>query len=364
MTQLESLDVSYNKLAVPPNNLDQLTNLESISLRANNIDSLPENFNEMSNIKHIDIADNNFSTYPECFYSMKHPVNLDINYNDKITTITPGMRMLMNEYGWTMTHEPDYNSYLTCAINYHSDINTIPVEEGKAILLRNSFDDKDRVTMKNESPLETEAQRSLTKAFNSREEPRSQEDFLTDVENCPAQNKRIITTKHGSINIFGCGASISDSKEGLDFVYNHVTSAVFLFARNEFEADAKFIINCSGDKTYRPTKVKSMPIMDFSTPRLEHCETVLKEIKEIKSTPSNRPKTLMLSCAEGEGRTGSMMSFVKLVDNFKQLNESEQMRHMTLTRDSTLNNDKGVFKQLEDDFKTTKFVANTINEIR
>ncbi len=61
ITNLESLDLSFNKIEKLPDHIEKLTQLKIICLRKNKLVTLPLTFSKLTNLEEIDLSENHFS---------------------------------------------------------------------------------------------------------------------------------------------------------------------------------------------------------------------------------------------------------------------------------------------------------------
>ena len=157
------------------------------------------------------------------------------------------------------------------------------------------------------------------------------------------------------INIIGCSSNNFLMANNhpclphvLKFMYENVNMLVHLVARSETNV-LVFLKNCAGNDEYSPTQVKSMPIKDYTSPRLEQYKVILQALSQVRDLViSNRPKAMMIACGVGEGRTGSFMALLKVFGKFKQLSPQGKKSFDT-DQTSPVERHDGIFKRLSNE---------------
>ncbi|MDP0588997.1 MAG: hypothetical protein QS748_07310 [Candidatus Endonucleobacter bathymodioli] len=345
------------------------TDSYNLNLNFLNLTSLPSAITQLKSLSEIDLLSNKLSEFPECLYFCTLN-RINIMYND-IIDLTAGMRMLISEFGCNIIVEKQSisgdPSILFEKLYYFKDI----LMSDKNIKIgEHDCDAASHIGLVNKDALEPQVEKILIESYHKKMQPKTQDEFLESFDQCDFDNKRTFLTKDGSVNIIGCASSFCDSEntsesnKSLEFIYQNVDTMILLIPRDLEEEKVEFIKNCTGNDQHRLTQVKSLPMLDFSHPRLEHYEIILDTLKNNKSTSKNRPKTIMISCHIGEGRTGTCLSMLKLVDEFKILPESAKKDLDSLDRTHPIAPRHGTFSALDDDYRTTEFIANVIDSIR
>jgi hypothetical protein len=80
LTQLQSLDLSYNYLTELPKWLGKFTQLRSLDLRFNELTTLPESLGELTQLEVLDLSRNPYDTLPESFGQLTWLQWLDLSY--------------------------------------------------------------------------------------------------------------------------------------------------------------------------------------------------------------------------------------------------------------------------------------------
>ena len=81
LSNLSSLDISYNQLSALPEGIGQLSNLSSLSIHNNQLTALPDWIGQLSNLSSLDISYNQLSALPDWIGQLSNLSSLDISYN-------------------------------------------------------------------------------------------------------------------------------------------------------------------------------------------------------------------------------------------------------------------------------------------
>ena len=81
LTQLKSLDLHHNQLTVLPESLGQLTQLQSLKLYRNQLTTLPESLGQLTKLPSLDISDNQLTALPESLSQLTKLRSLNLNEN-------------------------------------------------------------------------------------------------------------------------------------------------------------------------------------------------------------------------------------------------------------------------------------------
>jgi len=84
MKNLQSLNLSYNKIALLPSAIGDLRNLQSLDLGYNRIRSLPTTIGRLRNLERFDIRSNHISRLPSAIGKLRKLWMLDVDENELI----------------------------------------------------------------------------------------------------------------------------------------------------------------------------------------------------------------------------------------------------------------------------------------
>ncbi|MDP0562181.1 MAG: hypothetical protein QS721_07615 [Candidatus Endonucleobacter sp. (ex Gigantidas childressi)] len=346
-------------------------NDETINLNFLDLTTLPSAITHIKSLREVEIIGNKFSAFPECLYTFSTLEKIDIQGLD-MTHMTAGMRMLISKFNCDIIVEKTSSgkaTHLYKELSYFKDI-FMDGNNDHVTFYAPDLDGESYIDIVNKDALTPQVEKTLSESYYKKTQPKTQDEFLESFDQCDFKNKRTFLTKDGSINVIGCSSSFcdpedkSEHKNPLDFVYQNVDSLILLIPFSDNKEKLEQIKNCSGNNQYRLTQVKSLPIIDFAYPRLEHYEIILNNLKNSRSTTKNRPKTVMISCGAGEGRTGTCLAMLKLIDEFKLLSESDKKDINSFDRSHNVLQHNGTFTHLNHGVKTTAFIAGIIDSIR
>lgn len=81
LTQLQSLDLSYNQLTVLPEAIGQLTQLQSLDLSYNQLTALPEAIGQLTQLQSLHLSHNQLTALPEAIGQLTQLQSLDLSSN-------------------------------------------------------------------------------------------------------------------------------------------------------------------------------------------------------------------------------------------------------------------------------------------
>ncbi|MFZ4661008.1 MAG: COR domain-containing protein [Caldilineaceae bacterium] len=93
LTLLQSLDLSHNQLTTLPESLGQLTQLQSLDLSHNKLTTLPESLGKLKQLKLLNLSDNQLVVLPDSISQLKQ-LNLLSLLENKITSLPDGFSNL------------------------------------------------------------------------------------------------------------------------------------------------------------------------------------------------------------------------------------------------------------------------------
>lgn len=82
LSNLESLDLSYNDIELLPESIGALVNLSCLNLGHNSLNALPESIGRLEKLKELDLSNNNLNTLPESIGKLKALKELNISDNN------------------------------------------------------------------------------------------------------------------------------------------------------------------------------------------------------------------------------------------------------------------------------------------
>ncbi|MBD2177554.1 leucine-rich repeat domain-containing protein, partial [Pseudanabaena sp. FACHB-1998] len=94
LTNLQSLDLSYNSLSEIPDSITRLTNLQSLYLSYNSLSEIPDSITRLTNLQSLDLRNNSLSEIPDSITRLTNLQSLDLSNNslseipDSITRLT------------------------------------------------------------------------------------------------------------------------------------------------------------------------------------------------------------------------------------------------------------------------------------
>ncbi|MBI5715702.1 MAG: leucine-rich repeat domain-containing protein [Chloroflexi bacterium] len=81
LTQLRSLDISYNRLTALPRSIGKLTQLKSLDLSGNQLTTLPEALGQLTQLQSLRLSNNNLTPLPESLGQLTQLQSLDLSSN-------------------------------------------------------------------------------------------------------------------------------------------------------------------------------------------------------------------------------------------------------------------------------------------
>ncbi len=82
LTQLQSLDLSYNQLTILPETLGNLTRLQSLNLSSNHLAMLPETLGNLTWLAILNLSANNLTTLPKSLSNLVQLQSLNLSFNN------------------------------------------------------------------------------------------------------------------------------------------------------------------------------------------------------------------------------------------------------------------------------------------
>ena len=86
LSNLESLDLSFNDIELLPESIGDLINLSCLNLGNNSLSALPESIGRLGKLKELDLTNNNLNTLPESIGNLKALEELN-TYNNHLNTL-------------------------------------------------------------------------------------------------------------------------------------------------------------------------------------------------------------------------------------------------------------------------------------
>ena len=364
-----------------PDVINHLPHLEEINLSKTNFTSLPDTFQNFPKLKNINLSNTPLEHFPKSLYALKNK-NVEINIDNtpiSNTFITPAIKRRICDDGWLLSghsssHEKSaglfsksYEAYDKLLINARK-LGIKPTE-----LIKNK-----RVSQN--ATLDKKTEEALLRTHNQKQ-PRiqNQHDLNEKLSSHDLHKVRLLSLENNNnkMKIFGFSAPYntfsSDGKnstlndetkaKNLPFMFNEIDTLITLVGRDENNEPVHSIKDYAGTDTLHPiNNVLSIPITDFQPPRLEHYISLAEEMAD--STSSQGTKNIAIFCGYGEGRTGTLLAASQIINEFKNLDTESKKQLLNTTRDFTPNTYKGTFSYLDENFKTTTFVGNIVQNIR
>ena len=381
LPKLKDLRLGNNKFATLPSMFNKLTQLEDVNLKSNQLKTLPDVFKGLTHLENIYLDDNPLESFPKALYKIDQPLAISIDNTPLLNGIlTPSLKLKIQQNEWQIREhakkiEPTNTTPIFDCLRgaFYTD-------------MKNSenfdFQPNDYLKTKqidHDVKLNDLVKTSLSKPYTKKKQPpvTNHENLKTRLASCKFNKMRFLPcgTDNLPVHIFGSAVPELPSKENsnyklkktqclhnLAFIHGEVDTMIAIPTRDEKNNTSDFVTTCAGNATHQPTKVLSMPIIDFCVPRFEHYHTLAKEM----NTPSlsKKPKGIYICCNAGEGRTGTLLAATQIMDRFKKL-DSESRRKLTDgKKDYTPDIFDGTFSYLNNDFKTTSFVGKTVQDLR
>ena len=343
--------------------------LSNLDLQGLRLTDLPSVIEDLPFVRTVNIKNNKFTIFPECLYKRKY---LEINLlENNLSVLTPGLKKIILAGG--------------CDINVdgsmHGSINELKCIHNIGGIYEDIFL-VDRMVVQDTNELDykvVELLKSVHLSTLVESTPQTQKEFKCAINEFGVSGKtgvaadsrvRSFVLGGGGINIIGCSTHyfLMDDDNPcipsvLKFMYRNVNLFVHLVGRGGPNV-LEFLKNCSGVNKYSPIQVISMEVKDYSFPRLEQYKIILQALCDVRNMKVyNKPKAMMISCGAGEGRSGSFMALLRLFEKFKQLTPFEK-KQFDMDKTSFVEDYNGTFKRLSKEFRTTRFIANTVNELR
>ncbi|WP_375478430.1 COR domain-containing protein, partial [uncultured Nostoc sp.] len=95
LTNLQTLNLSYNQLSSLPPEIVQLTNLQTLNLSGNQLSSLPPEFRQLTNLQTLYLYNNQLSSLPPEIRQLQNLRSLNL-YNNQLSSLPPEIRQLQN----------------------------------------------------------------------------------------------------------------------------------------------------------------------------------------------------------------------------------------------------------------------------
>ncbi len=93
LTQLTSLDLSHNQLTSLSVSLGELTQLTSLNLSDNQLTSLPDSLGQLTQLTELDLSSNQLTTLPDSLGQLTQLTSLNLSYN-QLTTLPDSLGQL------------------------------------------------------------------------------------------------------------------------------------------------------------------------------------------------------------------------------------------------------------------------------
>ena len=388
----EKLDLSSLGLKSLPIVISQLTHVKSLTFSNNNLKTLPNVFENLPVLKTILLDNNPFKHFPKSLHALENnyvTVNID-NTPITFTFLTPGIKRKMCDNHWIISRLSNTTELKAKAF----ENSCYPYEQ----LLKNSKDlglrpiefiKCQRVTPNITLKKQTE-ETLLHIQKNKQTRVQTQQDLKEKLSPLDLTKVRLLNLENNDskINLFGLatpykkfldddngGFTVKRTDEEINqdnikahainqpFLFNEIDTLITLVDRDEDNQPTSSIKDYAGSNMIQSIKkVLSIPIPDFMPPRFEHYLTLTEELN-INSS-SDEPKGIAIFCGYGEGRTGTLLAASQVINEFKNLDSESRKKLINTTRDFTPDIFDGEFSYLSEDFKTTEFVGNIVQNLR
>ena len=374
----KELDLAMLGLTTLPSVLSQLTHINRIYLGNNELTTLPDIFKTLSQLEVISLNNNPIANFPKALLSINKYLTINLNDTPMLNTIvTTSLANKIQAHKWLITaglSSFEYSLFDDCLSKYK---NLIKYSK------KSKLDLNDYITtipiMNNNNILEDQEKNVLMAPyFKDSKRIKNHSDLQEKLAPCLFKNLRYISCgdENAPINIFGCARPMNapnmslgnhdlENKHylhNLSFVYKEVDTILALTERDHTNTIIPFFIACAGEKNHQPTKVLSMPILDFIPPRFDHYLTLAEEMSSLPS--STKPKGIFICCEAGEGRTGTLLAAALILDKFKKLDSESRKQLLNTTRDYSPDIFGGTFSHLSSEFKTTSFIGEIVQNLR
>ena len=366
------LDLSSWGLKSIPNALKYLTHLKELDISDNKLTELPDIFASLNQLHTISLDDNKIIHFPKTLFCINRPLSVSIlNTQISNTIITPSIEKKINEHGWQVSSGDGYDIFSFTKNNFlskikHAKANNLFVED---------YVNTQRIA-NDDDGLEKQVQDVLLNPYHQHDKRiKNQTDFHKKSSICNFDNFRLLSCgdENNPINIFGCARltrerPITNPKkmdrylQDLSFIYSEVDTLIPLVDRSSDNKSLPIVNDSAGTKTHHPTNVLSMPITDFCPPRFNHFLTLANEMSPTLS--SKKPKGILLFCNSGKGRTGTMMTAAKMLDEFKKLDSKSKKDLTNISLEYMPETFNGDFYNLSKTLKTTSFVGGIVQYLR
>jgi signal recognition particle receptor subunit beta len=95
LTELEELDLSFNRISIIPAEISQLKKLNNLDLSYNDLSTIPEAIATLQNISTLYLSGNQFTTFPTAITQLRKLSTLYLGYNH-LTTVPEAIAYLQN----------------------------------------------------------------------------------------------------------------------------------------------------------------------------------------------------------------------------------------------------------------------------